>query len=214
LQAARLVEDHAAVFTGIVEATAPIVSLERRDQGARLRIGPPRAEGELAGWDARLGESLSVSGCCLSIALLDERGLAFDLSAETLALTWFGRVPPGKLVNLERPLRLADRLGGHLVSGHVDGVGRIGAVLDSRDGGKRFAFEVPAGLERYLIEKGSVCLDGISLTVVGPRGPRFEVAVIPETLARTSLGSAREGEPVHVEADLVGKWIEHLARPG
>jgi len=201
------------VFTGIVEAALPILALERRGEGARLRIAPPRFALDAPAWDSRLGESLSVSGCCLSLTEIDEEGaLSFDLSSETLARTWFGESALGRLVNLERPLRLSDRLGGHLVSGHVDGVGRVEAIEETRDGGKRFVLEVPKGFERYLIEKGSVCVEGISLTVVAPGGRRFEVAVIPETLARTSLGSARAQERVHLEADLVGKWIERLLR--
>jgi riboflavin synthase len=200
------------VFTGIVEAASPVLALELRGEGARLRIAAPSGASGGVGFDLALGESLCVSGCCLSVAEIGPGAFGFDLSSETLARTWFRAAAPGRLVNLERPLRVSDRLGGHLVSGHVDGIGRIAAIEDTRDGGRRFVFEVPVGLERYLIEKGSVCLDGISLTVVAPRGLRFDVAVIPETLARTSFGSAREGAPVHVEADLVGKWIERLAR--
>ena len=103
-----------------------------------------------------------------------------------------------------------DRLGGHLVSGHVDGVGRIAAIEDTGDDGKRFTFEVPAGFERYLVPKGSVGVDGISLTVVEPRGRLFDVAVIPETLRRTNLGAATVGQGVHFEADQIGKWVERL----
>ncbi|MBI5435475.1 MAG: riboflavin synthase [Planctomycetes bacterium] len=139
--------------------------------------------------------------------------LEFDLSAETLARTWFGELAPGRLVNLERAMRLDDRLGGHLVSGHVDGVGAITRIEDSGDGGWRMGFEVPAGFERYLIEKGSVTIDGISLTVVEPRGRTFDVALIPETLTKTHLGRAQIGQRVNLEADLVGKWIERLVAP-
>jgi riboflavin synthase len=136
--------------------------------------------------------------------------LDFDLSAETLERTWFAELTAGRLLNLERAMSLGHRLGGHLVSGHVDGVGRIVEIQDSGDGGAVFTFEVAAGLDRYLIEKGSVTVDGISLTVVEPRGCVFDVAVIPLTLSQTSLGRAQVGERVNVEADLVGKWIERL----
>jgi len=116
----------------------------------------------------------------------------------------------GGRVNVERSLRLGDRLGGHLVSGHVDGVGRLVRASDSRDGGRRLTFEVPRGFERYLVSKGSIAIDGVSVTVVRPSGRRFEVAVIPETLRVTNLGSMAVGTRVHLEADAIGKWIERL----
>ncbi len=197
------------MFTGLVEAAVPVEGFERRGTGARLTLRRPAPD-----WDVAVGDSVAVSGCCLTVVEPLGAALAFDLSAETLDCTWLGGVEPGAVVNLERALRMGDRLGGHMVSGHVDGVGAIEAVEDSGDGGKRFTFTVPPGLERYLIDKGSVTLDGISLTVVAPRGAAFDVAVIPETLAVTSLGSARVGQPVHVEADLVGKWIERLVPGG
>ena len=136
--------------------------------------------------------------------------LVFDLSAETLARTWFAAAGQGTAVNLERSLRLGDRLGGHLVSGHVDGLATVIGLTDSGDGGARLDVEVDPGLERYLIDKGSVTLDGVSLTVVEPARRRFWVALIPETLAVTSLGRARAGDRLHIEADMVGKWIERL----
>jgi riboflavin synthase len=195
------------VFTGIVELTARS-SFEPRGTGGRLTVQVPAPD-----WEAGLGDSVSVSGCCLTVVSREPSGadtvLAFDLSAETLARTHLGRRSETR-VNLERSVRLSDRLGGHLVSGHVDGLGRIAAIEERGDRGAEIAFEVPRELERYLIEKGSVALDGISLTVVEPRGREFRVAVIPETLRRTTLGEARVGDPVHVEADLVGKWIERL----
>jgi riboflavin synthase len=139
--------------------------------------------------------------------------MVFDLSAETLARTHFGELSEGEQLNLERAMRLSDRLSGHLVSGHVDGGGTLVEKRDSGDGGQVQTFEVDPGLERYLIEKGSVTLDGISLTVVEPRGRRFDVALIPVTLEVTNLGSARVGQRVNVEVDLVGKWIERLVVP-
>lgn len=195
------------MFTGIVELTAP-ASFEPLGAGGRLTVRVPATR-----WEAALGDSVSVSGCCLTVVSAEPRDaetvLAFDLSAETLERTHLGRRASAR-VNLERSVRLSDRLGGHLVSGHVDGLGRVVEVVERGDGGAEIRFEVPAGLERYLIEKGSVALDGISLTVVEPRGRQFRVAVIPETLRRTTLGAARAGDAVHVEADLVGKWIERL----
>ena len=200
-----------SMFTGLVEASVPVGSIESCGTGARLLLPAPSLPADLPAWEPRTGESLAVSGCCLTVSEIGADGeLFFDLSSETLQMTWFGAVEPGRPVNLERSVRLADRLGGHLVSGHVDGVGRIVEITETGDGGRLFVFEVPVGLERYLLSKGSVTVDGISLTVVDPRERRFDVAVIPETLSRTSFGSAQPGQEVHVEADLIGKWVERL----
>lgn len=206
------------MFTGIVEASPRVRSTAARGEGLSMIVPAPSPD-----WAVVEGESVAVAGCCLTVAELLDPGsgerlpdgtpgadMRFDLSAETLGRTWFRTLGPGTRVNLERALRLSDRLSGHLVSGHVDGQGRIVAIDDSRDGGREIAFELDAGLERYLIEKGSITLDGISLTVVEPRARRFHVAVIPVTLASTNLGDARIGQRVNVEVDLVGKWIEKL----
>jgi riboflavin synthase len=183
---------------------------------------PTPPEGEEP-WRLKEGESVAVSGTCLTVAGLadpeDGREVAwgtpgadmiFDLSAETLECTWFGDLEVGRAVNLERALALGDRLGGHMVSGHVDGRGRIAAIKDVGDGGRIFTFEVEPAFVTYLVKKGSVSVDGISLTVVEPQGRCFEVAIIPTTLERTSLGTAVVDQPIHLEADMVGKWIEHL----
>lgn len=174
-------------------------------------------------WAVDRGESVSVAGCCLTVAeLLDAAEdrpvpggtpgarMAFDLSSETLDKTWFGGKEPGRLYNLERALRLGDRLGGHLVAGHVDGGGTVVSIEDVGDDGQLIGFEVEPGLERYLLEKGSVTLDGISLTICDLRERRFGVAVIPVTLELTNLGAAEVGQRVNVEGDMVGKWIERL----
>ena len=198
------------MFTGLVEAAVPVAAVERRGEGARLLRPRPADD-----FDAAVGDSICVSGCCLTVAAIEAQGaLAFDLSAETLARTWFDGLEPGMPVNLERSVRLMDRLGGHLVSGHVDGGGAVAAIEDSDDGGQLIGFEVDAGLERYLIEKGSIALDGVSLTVVEPRGRRFDVAVIPATLELTSLGSTQIGRRVNVEVDMIGKWVEKLVTGG
>jgi riboflavin synthase len=212
------------MFTGIIEGCSPVRSIQAQGSGIRLWVASPSLPEEP--FQAGLGDSIALSGACLTVAgasepgqtaLLDPSGgvpagadLMFELSRETLERTWFDALEPGRPVNLERAMRLGDRLDGHLVSGHVDGQGRIVASEDSGDGGRLFTFEVEEGFERYLIEKGSVTIDGISLTVVEPRGRIFQVAVIPLTLELTSLGLAKVGDRVNLEADMIGKWIERL----
>jgi len=198
------------VFSGLVEARVPVVRLRRSRSGARLVLAAPRLERGQAPWRPVLGESIAVSGCCLTVVERRKGVTSYDLSSETLERTWLGALEPGRVVNLERSLRLGERLGGHLVSGHVDGLGRVHAIEDVGDGGRLFEFEAPRGFERWLISKGSVTVDGVSLTVVAPRARRFRVALIPETLRRTSLGLARAGDPVHLEGDAIGKWLDHL----
>jgi len=180
-------------------------------QGSGLRLVLARPAGEA--WQTRGGESVAVSGACLTALAGGAPGeLAFDLSAETLAKTWFRGLEPGRALNLERAMRLSDRLDGHLVSGHVDGVGRVLASEPSGDGGRRLRCEAPAAAAGYLVDKGSVTLDGVSLTVVAPEGARFEVALIPATLEKTTLGTARAGTALNFEADLIGKWVERFVR--
>ena len=153
---------------------------------------------------------MAVSGCCLTIAEFSGTDMVFDLSAETIECTWFGGLDAGRAVNVERAMRIGDRLGGHLVSGHVDGGGEIVGILDTEDGGQEFIFRADPGFERYLVEKGSVVVDGISLTIVRPAAGEFRVAIIPSTLEITSLGTAEVGQRVNLEADMVGKWIERM----
>lgn len=199
------------VFTGLVEGTAEVLALRRAGRGALLELAAPRLARPAPRWRPRKGESVAIGGCCLTVSGLGRGGRTrYDLSRETLGLTWFGTLRAGRRVNVERSVRLADRLGGHLVSGHVDALGRVARIQDSGDGGRLVTFETPRGFERWLVSKGSVTVDGVSLTVVAPRGRRFQVALIPETLGRTTLGEAREGEPVHLEADGIGKWVAHL----
>jgi riboflavin synthase len=202
------------MFSGLVEGLAEVLALETARSGGRLELGRPALRPGAPPWRPEVGESVAVSGCCLTVARVGRGGrTAYDLSRETLGLTRFARLARGGRVNVERALRLVDRLGGHLVSGHVDGLGRLLCLEDEGDGGRRATFEAPPGFERWLVAKGSVSVDGVSLTVVAPRGRRFQVALVPETLRRTTLGAARAGESVHLEGDLFGKWAERLLAP-
>ncbi|MDP9342082.1 MAG: riboflavin synthase [Actinomycetota bacterium] len=190
------------MFTGIVE-----------ELGTVREVGPNRlaVACRTVAEDSGIGASLAVNGVCLTVVERHEGGLAFDLSEETLARSALGRLRPGDPVNLERPLTLATRLGGHLVQGHVDGVGTVSG-LDPDRGGATLAVEVPEDLVRYLVEKGSVAVDGVSLTIAGLDGRRFTVALIPHTLEATTLGRARPGVPVNLEVDVVAKYVERMVR--
>ncbi len=201
------------MFTGIIEACVQVLALEPQGTGARLTLSRP----EIDDWTPARGDSIAVAGACMTLVEEPEGpdgqpAMAFDLSHETLLCTHLGSLKPGQKVNLERAMRLGDRLDGHMVSGHVDATGQVIALEPMGDGGVEITFEVPESLERFLVDKGSITLDGISLTVVRPEGRRFRVAIIPLTLEVTSLSEAKPGDPIHMEADLVGKWIERLSR--
>ena len=191
------------MFSGIVSALGRVESLTSSGGGARLQIRLPARFGAV-----RRGESVAVSGVCLT-ALSGGRKFSADLSDETLKKTSLGSLRTGDDVNLERAVRLSDRLSGHLVSGHVDGLARVKSVR--RDGECRtFVFSLPAKLSRYVVEKGSVALDGISLTAVEVRRSGFAVAVIPHTLRATNLRNRRPGDILNFEADMMAKFAEAL----
>jgi len=194
------------MFTGIVEGAGTVVRA-----GNRLVV---RCSGEVGGGpDAGVGASIAVSGVCLTVVERTVDGptvvLAFDLSDETLARTTLGRVRPGDRVNLERPLRADGRLGGHLVQGHVDGVGTVESTDDVVTG-REMSIRLPDGLGRFVAEKGSVTVDGVSLTVTGIQGDRFGVALIPFTLEETTLGGLRAGDEVNLEVDVVARYVDRL----
>jgi riboflavin synthase len=175
--------------------------------GARLEVEAPFLAGDL-----RPGESVAVNGCCLTVAQATAAGFAADLVAETLRRTALGGLAAGDLVNLERPMALGGRLGGHLVQGHVDGVARVLDRTAAGDG-QEVRIELPAELERYVVEKGSVAVDGVSLTVAGVGPGWFAVALVPHTLEVTTLGRRRPGDPVQLEVDVVAKYVERLVAP-
>jgi riboflavin synthase len=156
-----------------------------------------------------LGESIAVSGVCLTVIEFDSASFAADASTETLALTTLGGMTAGQAVNLERAMRPTDRLGGHLVSGHVDGVGRVLSVHDDARS-QRWRFAAPAALSRYIATKGSICVDGVSLTVNAVDDEGFEVALIPHTVAHTAFSSTVVGDAVNLEIDLVARYVERL----
>ena len=197
------------MFTGIIQSVGRIARLEPR--GGDLRLHVDTADLDLA--DVQLGDSIAVSGVCLTAVMLSARGFAADVSNETLSLTTLGQLKAGDAVNLEKALRLADRLGGHLVSGHVDGLGRVVSIApDGRS--QRWVFEVPASLARYIAAKGSVCIDGTSLTVNEVAGHRFGVNLIPHTVERTSFRARKPGDAVNIEVDVIARYVERLIGSG
>jgi riboflavin synthase len=186
------------VFTGLVREVGTVVSLD----GGRLRIA--------SSIEAAIGDSVAIDGVCLTVVDGDRSTLAFDAVPETLARTTLGQLVPGAAVNLEPALRAGEALGGHYVQGHVDGVGRVRSVEPEGDG-KRLWVDPPAEILRYCAEKGSVAVDGVSLTVAAVDGEGFAVALIPHTLEATTLGSLAPGDEVNLEADVLAKYVERLA---
>jgi riboflavin synthase len=192
------------VFTGLIEDLGTLRELRRGAGEVRLTVATALPMAELT-----MGESIAVNGICLTVVAYGNGVFAADVSIETVARTTLAELSPGHRVNLERALRLSDRLGGHLVSGHIDGVGTV--IERVREGNAtRFTFRVPAELSRYLVSKGSVAVDGISLTVNAVAGENFSLTVIPHSLAMTTLQSLAVGGRVNIETDIIGKYVERL----
>ncbi|MCU0960938.1 MAG: riboflavin synthase [Pirellulaceae bacterium] len=194
------------MFTGLVELRAEVVQIASVPPGVRLVVRAPSIVPEL-----HIGASIAVNGCCLTVVDISGDTFGFDAGAETLSRTNLGRLRPGSGVNLERSLRLGDRLGGHFVTGHIDGVGYLDRRLDDRDW-STFWFRVPANLTRQMASKGSVAIDGVSLTLVDVERERLSVALIPHTLQVTTLGPLQVGDPVNLETDVLAKYVEQQLR--
>ena len=192
------------MFTGLVEETGVVERLEERPGGRRLWI-----TAKLALEGTKPGDSLALNGCCLTATEVGGKSFAVECVPETLARTTIGGWKTGDRVNLERAMRFDQRLGGHLVQGHVDGVGEI-ADVKAEGEGRRVTIAIPAALRRFVAEKGSLAVDGVSLTVAGIEGGRCEVALIPHTLAVTVAGDWRAGARVHLEVDLIARYVARL----
>ncbi len=193
------------MFTGIIEGTGRVAGIQSSGRDLRLRLDC----GEMSLQDTALGDSIAINGVCLTVVALNSPHFEVDVSRETLARTTLGLLQEGSRVNLEKALRLADRLGGHLVSGHVDGLGEL---LSRRPEGRseRLIWRVPAELARYICEKGSICIDGVSLTVNAVSADEFCVQVIPHTRQRTIIGDYRPGARVNIEVDIIARYLERL----
>jgi len=193
------------MFTGLIEGLGTLVARESRGGDARLLI----EAGTLLFADAVLGESIAVNGVCLTVVAFDTHSFEMDASNETLSLTTLGGLEPGSSLNLERAMKPTGRLGGHLVSGHVDGVGCVTSIQDDARA-QRWIFSVPSRLSKYIAQKGSICVDGVSLTVNAVEDDGFEVALIPHTVAQTAFARTRVGDAVNIEIDLVARYVERL----
>jgi len=192
------------MFSGIVEALGTVAELRAEPPGCRLIIREPKIAAE-----TKVADSISVNGCCLTVVETDQQTMSFQAGPETLARTNLGELQPGSPVNLERAMMVGERLGGHFVSGHIDGVGTL---LERHDLGdwSNFWFSVPRQLAVQMASKGSIAVDGVSLTIVGSEPDRFSVALIPYTLAVTTLGSLKVGGKVNLETDLLAKYVQRL----
>jgi riboflavin synthase len=192
------------MFTGIIEGLGTIAAIRPAAQGSRFTI---TSDFDLAG--TRIGDSIAVNGACLTAVMLKERQFSADVSPETLQRSVLGTIRIGEQVNLERALKLSDRLDGHLVSGHVDGIGTIGE-RKSLANAIVITFKVPEVLSRYMIEKGSVAVDGISLTINRCDSTSFDVSIIPHTATLTTIGFKKVGDAVNIETDMIGKYVERF----
>ncbi len=199
------------MFTGLIEGVGSLAARDMRGGDARLRIDT----GTLPFAGVADGESIAVNGVCLTVVAFGAAHFEADASNETLALTTLGALPVGRALNLERAMRPDDRLGGHLVSGHVDGVGRVLSVRDDARA-QRWRFSAPRALSKYIAKKGSICVDGTSLTVNEVDDEGFEVALVPHTVSHTAFAQTRAGDAVNLEVDLVARYVERLlsAREG
>jgi riboflavin synthase len=193
------------MFTGIIKAKGSIAAIEKRAGDVRLRV----TAAELPWADYAMGDSIAVNGVCLTAIRLHEDGFDTDVSVETLDVTTLKHLEVGDAVNLEPALRVGDALGGHLVSGHVDGIGRMIARSDDARS-IRMTFEVPAELERYVARKGSICVDGVSLTINEVSGNTFGLNIIPHTAEVTTMGAYEPGTAVNIEVDLLARYIERM----
>jgi riboflavin synthase len=195
------------MFTGLVRERGRVESLEGGEAGVRLRVrAPATAVGSAA------GDSISIDGVCLTVTAVADGELAFDAVPETLRRSTLGELAPGAEVNLEPALRAGEPLGGHYVQGHVDGVGRVRSVAPEGEG-VRMWLDAPPELLRYAVEKGSIAVQGVSLTIAELDEEGFAVALVPHTLAETTLGSLAPGAPVNLEADVLAKYVERLLAP-
>ena len=193
------------MFTGIIQAVGTLASLDRSGSDMRLRVNT----GRLLLEDVRLGDSIATNGVCLTVVALPGDGYVADVSVETLSLSTLGSLRPGAGLNLEKALTLSTPLGGHLVSGHIDGVGQ---VLNRQQDGRSIRFEIaaPHALARYIAQKGSICVDGVSLTVNAVNGSRFQLNIVPHTLEQTIISTYRAGTRVNLEVDLIARYLERL----
>ena len=192
------------MFTGLIREVGRIAAVDGGEDGVRLEIDAPQTAAAAA-----VGDSVAINGVCLTVVAVSNGRFAFDAVPETLARSSLGRLAEGSPVNLEPALRAGEPLGGHYVQGHVDGVGTVRSVEREGDG-KRIWFDAPPGLMRYVVEKGSVAVEGTSLTVAALDDDGFAVALVPHTLAETTLGALDRGDPVNLEADVLAKYVERL----
>ena len=200
------------MFTGLVERVGRIAAIEEKDGFKVLTVALAKPEA----YATQLGESIAINGCCLTVTRFDQERMSFDVSFESLDKTNLGQLKVGSPVNMERALRLGDRLGGHMVSGHVDGRGKL-VSIEEESGGWNVFVDIPRDLSAYLIPKGSITLDGTSLTVNAvedlEHATRIRLTLIPATIAHTTFQSLSAGWPLNVEVDLVGKYLERFASP-
>lgn len=197
------------MFTGIIEAVGKIASCTRSNDDMHLVVDTQSLDTS----DVVLGDSIAVNGVCLTVVALEGKKFSADVSVETLAHTTLGNLKQGQRVNLEKALTPSSRLGGHLVSGHVDGVGKI-LRRYSEGQSERFQIEAPQALARYIARKGSICVDGISLTVNQVEGSMFDLNIVPHTLANTTMGDYVDGTAVNLEVDIIARYLERMLQAG